>query len=101
MSNDPTTEILDHDLGERCNVFRAAVEGRNVTETFAAALGEDLAAGNIDFLQGFEAIRGESRADDIQLLESFAAPLLEEVGGIGTGPLLAPKTRLERGEDVF
>ena len=86
---DPTTKMLYRNLRESRNVIGPAVERGNVSEGTAAGFVEEFAAGDVDLLQGLEAISGEARAHDIQPVEVFPPPRAQEFGGVRPNPGLA------------
>src|SRR4051812_4903538 len=62
----PAGEVRQGDVGEHPHVVRAVVERGDVPVGLAAGMEEELAVLTVDLLDGFQAVGGKTRADDVQ-----------------------------------
>src|SRR6185503_16354990 len=95
LSSGPATGVSCDESGKELGVCIAGVEGGNVVVELAAALREERAIANRNFLQRLEAVGCESRAHDTDASLSGARHLHERLVGVRPQPFLASNLRLK------
>src|SRR5262245_27384603 len=96
MVSDPTFQLAQHDLRDHLHTWRTVVEAGYRGEILSAVLLEDVRVLDRDLLQRLEAVGGEARRDDREVLRAALGELLDGPIGRRLHPLGAAEARLER-----
>ena len=83
------------EVGQGARMQRARVQRGNVIEARSTRLQEVVAVLDVDFLDGLEAVHGETRADDRDAPDPAPGQRFEQVVGVGLEPLAGAILRLE------
>src|SRR5215471_6713848 len=88
--------MLSRDGGENVDPVRALVETRQEVKFAATRSQEGLSTLDAHLLQRLEAVRDESRADDVDAAHTLASVLCQRNCSVGLEPFCPTEARLER-----